>query len=218
MTPVKTSPPLCPSPLRPTQSPSGSKATLSCSDIQQIYDVIAHTWADSTKETYRLGLLAFHIFCDSKNIPEPECAPTIPSIISAFISTVTGSYSSSAIANYVNTLNDKETDILLKAASSLASPQLKRPPRKPYTVMLVTIRSHLNLMSPLHATIFACLTTVFYATAHVGELTIKTLPSFNPLHHIKPFNMWTEHDCQDNIVTNFHLLRLKSAPDGKDIN
>ncbi|KIK81155.1 hypothetical protein PAXRUDRAFT_156765, partial [Paxillus rubicundulus Ve08.2h10] len=116
-----------------------SKATLSPIDVQCIYSVIAHTWADSMKETYRLGLLAFHIFCNNKNIPESEQAPTIPSpqnkippIISAFISTLAGSYSSSAISNYVSgvrawhtvhrlewALNVTEMDALLKAASSL---------------------------------------------------------------------------------------------------
>ncbi|KIJ05866.1 hypothetical protein PAXINDRAFT_92842, partial [Paxillus involutus ATCC 200175] len=109
------------------------KTTLSQNDIQCIYDVIAHAWADSTKETYGSGLLAFHVFCDNRNIPESERAPAIPSIISAFISTLAGSYSGSAISNYINgvrawhtvhgldwALNDTETDALLKAATSLA--------------------------------------------------------------------------------------------------
>ncbi|KIJ10595.1 hypothetical protein PAXINDRAFT_33768, partial [Paxillus involutus ATCC 200175] len=84
------------------------------------------------KETYGSGLLTFHIFCDAKNIPETECAPAIPSIISAFISTLAGAYLGSAISNYVSairvwhtihslnwTLNDSKTDALLNAASSL---------------------------------------------------------------------------------------------------
>ncbi|KIK78840.1 hypothetical protein PAXRUDRAFT_162943 [Paxillus rubicundulus Ve08.2h10] len=155
-----------------------------------------------------------------------------PSIISAFISTLAGSYSGSTVSNYINSmrawhtvhglewaLNDNETDTLLKVASSLAPPQSKRPPREPYTInMLVSIRSHLDLTFPLHAAVFACLTTAFYATAHVGELTIKALPSFNPLHHIKPSDVRTERDCQGNMVTNFHLPRSKLAPEGKDIN
>ncbi|KIJ10176.1 hypothetical protein PAXINDRAFT_86448, partial [Paxillus involutus ATCC 200175] len=118
-------------------------------------------WADSTKETYGSGLLAFHIFCDHKSIPESDRTPTIPSVISAFISALVGSYSGSAVSNYVSgikvwhtvhglkwTLNDSETDALLKAASSLAPPQSRRPPREPYTVdMMVSIRNHLDLTS-----------------------------------------------------------------------
>ncbi|KIK82035.1 hypothetical protein PAXRUDRAFT_39269, partial [Paxillus rubicundulus Ve08.2h10] len=119
---------------------------LSPSNVRCIYDVITHTWADSIKETHRSGLLTFHIFCDAKNIPKTECAPAIPSIISAFISTLAGSYSGSAVSNYVSairawhtihgldwTLNNSETDAILKAASSLPPPQLKRTPCEPYT-------------------------------------------------------------------------------------
>ncbi|KIJ06731.1 hypothetical protein PAXINDRAFT_91569, partial [Paxillus involutus ATCC 200175] len=117
------------------------------------------------------------------------------------------------------TLNDSETDALLKAASSLAPPQSRRPPREPYTVdMMVSIRNHLDLTSPLHAAVFACLTTAFYATARVGELTTKTLHSFDPLSHIKPSDVRIERDRQGNAVTNFHLPKSKSAPSGEDIN
>ncbi|KAF8841454.1 hypothetical protein BDN67DRAFT_884747, partial [Paxillus ammoniavirescens] len=219
------------SPIRP-HSTLDSKAALSRNDIQRIYNVIAHAWADSTKETYGSDLLAFHIFCDHKNVPEPDRAPAIPSIVSAFISALAGSYSSSAVSNYVNSvrawhtvhglewaLNDTETEALLKAASSLAPPQSKRPPREPYTVdLLISIRNHLDLTSPLHVAIFACLTTAFYATARVGELTTKTLLSFDPLSHIKPSDVHVERDRQGNAVTNFHLPKSKSAPNREDIN
>ncbi|KIJ09687.1 hypothetical protein PAXINDRAFT_87109 [Paxillus involutus ATCC 200175] len=245
--PTDPSPLLRPSPLRPAckakdrlllwapikpHSTSDSRTTLSQSDIQHIYDVITHTWADSTKETYGSGLLAFHVFCDNRKIPESECAPAIPSIISAFISTLAGSYSGSAVSNYINgvrawhtvhgldwALNNTETDALLKAASSLAPPQSKRPPREPYTVdLLVSIRSHLDLSSPLHAATFACLTSAFYATTRVGKLTVKTLLSFDPLSHIKPSDIRMERDHQGNAITNIHLPKTKSAPNGEDIN
>ncbi|KIK77023.1 hypothetical protein PAXRUDRAFT_168080, partial [Paxillus rubicundulus Ve08.2h10] len=70
----------------------------------------------------------------------------------------------------------------------------------------------------LHTAIFTCLTMVFYTMAHVGELTTKTLLSFDPLPHIKPSDIHVEHDCQGNAVTNFHLPKSKSAPNGEDIN
>ncbi|KIK77890.1 hypothetical protein PAXRUDRAFT_165485, partial [Paxillus rubicundulus Ve08.2h10] len=96
-------------------------------------------------------------------------------------------YSGNAVSNYVNSmrawhtvhglewaLNNTKTEALLKAASSLAPPQSKRPPREPYTVnLLISIRNHLDLTSPLHAAVFTCLTTVFYAMAHMGKLTTK---------------------------------------------
>jgi len=32
--------------------------------------VTLHAWADSTKSSYGAGLLVFHVFCDSHDIPE----------------------------------------------------------------------------------------------------------------------------------------------------
>ncbi|KIJ11617.1 hypothetical protein PAXINDRAFT_15527 [Paxillus involutus ATCC 200175] len=96
---------------------------------------------------------------------------------------------------------------------------VEEDPREPYTVdMLASIWTHLNLSSPLHTAVFACLTTAFYATARIGELTTKTLHSFNPTMHIKPSNVREEWDHQGNMVMNFHLPKLKSAPNGEDIN
>ena len=60
---------------------------LAPSDTQCVYSVIAHTWAESTKETYGSGLLVYHTFCDWKEIPEDQRAPASPALISAFIST-----------------------------------------------------------------------------------------------------------------------------------
>ncbi|KAF9228881.1 hypothetical protein BS17DRAFT_840960 [Gyrodon lividus] len=174
----------------------------------------------------------FHIFCDGKGILEAECAPTNPSIVAAFISALAGSYFSSAVSNYVCsikawhtihgqtwTLSDNKTEALLKAALSLAPPHSKRLPREPYTVqLLVSIRNQLDLMTPLHVAIFACLTTVFYAMACTGELTTRTLCSFNPLSHVKPSNIQVDRDCQGNWITNLHLPKMKSVPDGEDIN
>ncbi|KAF9227776.1 hypothetical protein BS17DRAFT_877892 [Gyrodon lividus] len=82
----------------------------------------------------------------------------------------------------------------------------------------MSIQNQLDLASPLHTVVFTCLITVFYATAHTGELTTKTLRSFDPLLHVKPSNVHADHDRQGNWVINFHLPKTKSAPDGEDIN
>ncbi|KAG2737718.1 hypothetical protein P692DRAFT_20761085, partial [Suillus brevipes Sb2] len=43
--------------------------------------------------SYGLGLLIFHVFCDSKSIPEDqiECAPASCFLISSFITEMAGS-------------------------------------------------------------------------------------------------------------------------------
>ena len=125
------------SPLRP-RSPHNAKALLSHDDIARIYEVIAFAWANSTKETYGTGLLTFHIFCDAKSIPEADQAPTNNTIIAAFLASLVGSYSGSTITNYLCgikvwhtihgipwTLNETESDALLKATVTLAPASAK---------------------------------------------------------------------------------------------
>lgn len=186
----------------------------------------------STKETYGTGLLAFHVFCDQKGIPEAECAPVNSTIMTAFLASLAGSYSGSTISNYLCgvrawhtthglswSLNKVKSDTLLKAASALTPLATKCPLREPYTVdTLVFIRNHLTLDSPMHATIFTCLTTVFDATARTGELTTKTLHSFDPNSHIKPSDALVQRDRQGNTVRNFHLPVTKTTPQGEDIS
>lgn len=155
-------------------------------------------WADSTKETYGSGLLVYHVFCDSKNIPEAQHVPASSILISLFLSNLAGFYSSSTVSNYLQgvhawhiihglewTIKDDEVIVLLKAASSLAPPTSKWKPREPYTMdIIASICQQLDLNIPLHAAVFACLTTIFYATAQVGEFTVPKLDSFKPEEHI----------------------------------
>jgi hypothetical protein len=49
------------------QSPTITDQQLDC-----ILEVIGSSWADSTKETYGAGLLVFHVYCDTHNIPEEQ--------------------------------------------------------------------------------------------------------------------------------------------------
>ncbi|KIK74672.1 hypothetical protein PAXRUDRAFT_19643 [Paxillus rubicundulus Ve08.2h10] len=200
--------------------------------LHRIYDVISHAWAKSTKETYGSGLLVFHVFYDSKSIPEAYRAPANSELISAFLSALAGLYSGSTISNYLHgikawhiihglnwSLIDDEINALLKAAISLTPLSSKRPPRDPYTVNIITqIADHLDLTNPLHVTVFSCLTTTFFATTCAGEFTITTLSSFDPKIHVKPSNVSIQHDCQGLKVHNFHLPCTKLAPLGEDVN
>ncbi|KAF8837036.1 hypothetical protein BDN67DRAFT_983525 [Paxillus ammoniavirescens] len=168
-----------------------NSSSLLASDIQQIYNVILHAWADSTKESYSASVLIFHVFCDSKDVPESQRAPANSTLIAAFISTLTGLYSGNTILNYLHrvrawhiihgqkwALVDEEINALLKAATSLAPPSSKRPAREPYTInIIILIRAQLNLESPLHAAIFTCLTTMFFATARITTHAMPTSPS-----------------------------------------
>ena len=205
---------------------------LSKDDLSRIESVVAHAWANSTKETYGSGLLVYHVFCDSKNIPEDQRAPASAILISSFLSNLAGSYSSAAVTNYLQgvrawhiihgldwSIKDDEVDALLKASASLAPPSLKRKPREPYTVeIIIAIRRHLDLDMPLHAAVFACLTTTFYATARVGEFTVQTLEAFHPEQHVKLKDVRQDRDRQGREITNFHIPRTKATPQGEDVN
>ncbi|KIK81161.1 hypothetical protein PAXRUDRAFT_15390 [Paxillus rubicundulus Ve08.2h10] len=173
-----------------------SLATLQESDTTRIKDVMAHTWAESTWESYGSGLLVFHIFCDAKSIPDCNRAP----------------YSGSTVANYLQGVhmwhvmhhliwshNDIEIEALLKAAVTLALTSSKHKPCE-------------------LAAVFTCLTTTFWCTVRIGEFTVPCLDAFDPLLHVKPSNITHEKDRQGLMVTNFHLPRMKSALLGEDIS
>jgi hypothetical protein len=102
-------------------------------DITRIQDVMCHAWAESMHETYGSGLLVFHVYCDSRSIPEEDHAPASSTLISTFIAVIAGSYSGKTIANYIFgvrawhilhglewALNDVQIETLLKAAENVA--------------------------------------------------------------------------------------------------
>ncbi|KAJ7912834.1 hypothetical protein B0H13DRAFT_1613061, partial [Mycena leptocephala] len=48
------------------------------------------------------GLLSFHVFCDSKTVPEAVRAPASPTLVTGYISTFAGFLSGLTISNYVS--------------------------------------------------------------------------------------------------------------------
>ncbi|KIJ06991.1 hypothetical protein PAXINDRAFT_91135, partial [Paxillus involutus ATCC 200175] len=215
-----------------THNHQNSSAALQESDTTRIKDVMAHAWAESTRESYSSGLLVFHVFCDAKSIPDCDRAPTSTQVIALFISSLTGQYSGSMVANYLQGIrtwhvmhhliwshNDTEIKALLKAAVTLAPTSSKRKLHEPYTINVLSLmRDNLDLTDPVEAAVFACLTTTFWCTARVGEFTVPRLDAFDPLLHVKPSNVTHEKDRQGLMVTNFHLPRMKLALLGEDVS
>ncbi|KAG2757626.1 hypothetical protein P692DRAFT_20674364, partial [Suillus brevipes Sb2] len=81
---------------------SSSPLTHPSADVQRIQDVMIHAWASSTREAYGSGILAFHVYCDSKDIDDNLRAPASSELISAFISDLAGSYSGKTISSYIH--------------------------------------------------------------------------------------------------------------------
>ncbi|KIK73782.1 hypothetical protein PAXRUDRAFT_57753, partial [Paxillus rubicundulus Ve08.2h10] len=64
-----------------THNHQSSLATLQESDMTRIKDIMAHTWAESTRKSYGSGLLVSHVFCNVKSIPDCNHAPASTQLI-----------------------------------------------------------------------------------------------------------------------------------------
>jgi hypothetical protein len=204
------------------QSPSHK---VSDAQLEHILDVIGLSWAQSTKETYGAGLLVFHVFCDTHNVAEENRCPVARSLLLNFLCSCTGSYSSSALANYAAGLKawhllhgrswlipPSELKVVLDGATASVPITSKCPKRLPFTPsILCSIRNHLNLDSPLDAAVFACPTTTFYAIARLGEFTVSTIKDFDPMKHVTRASISTTTDRNSLPVTKFHLPRTKCS-------
>ena len=194
-------------------------------DLSRVFEVMAGSWADSTREAYGSSLLVYYVFCDTRSIPEDQHAPASSVLIAAFIASLAGSHSGSAISNYLYGihvwytlhgarwhLNDTEMAAVLKGADKMAPASSKRKKRRPYTVQFITtIRAQLNLEDPQDVAVFACLTTCFYAIAQVGEFTVPRLDAFDPDRHITTANLHRDANHNGVEVTVLHIPRTKVA-------
>ena len=106
-----------------------------------------------------------------------------------------------------------ELSTLLKAADKVTPPSSRRSKRTPFTIyFILTIHSNLDLSTPLHATIFACLTTIFYTASQISEFTVPNLKAFSSQVHVKPTDVRTECDQQGLESTIFSLPVTKASP------
>lgn len=72
----------------------------------------------------------------------------------------------------------------------------KAKEKKPWTVeYLESVCSELTLTNPMDAAIHACLTTAFWGTARLGEVTVTKLDGFDPKIHVKVSDV--EFDVRD---------------------
>ena len=201
-------------------------------ECQRIKDTMIHAWEEDTREAYGSGLLMWHCFCDDRAVPEAERAPADQTLLSAFVAHMAAAYAGRTIANYLHgvrawhilhsipwQLEKREMDAMLRAADKLTPASSKRKKRQPYTPnFIAAVKRQLNLNDPTDAAVFACLTTCFYASARLGEFTVRTLESFNPSAHVTTRNLSYEQDRNGIKVTVLHLPRTKMAStEGEDV-
>ncbi|XP_006461016.1 hypothetical protein AGABI2DRAFT_150815 [Agaricus bisporus var. bisporus H97] len=200
-------------------------------ELARVKDLRELAWDESTRTAYGSGLLAYHVFCDSEHIAEEDRAPITRQVLDAFIATLAGSLSGGTINNYICgvrawhllhglkwDLSRAETDLLICGAQKVAPKTSIREKRDPFTVAYITSLKHqLDLTLPLDAAVFACLTTAFYATARLGELTVKSLKAFSPERHVKITDVRDDTDCNGLKSKVFHIPVTKVVRTGEDI-
>jgi len=210
----------------------GLPVNLSQDDLQRIQDVLTKAYAESTAASYGSGILVFHVFCDRKEIPEIQRAPASHVLLASFVATLAGTYAGNTIANYLHAIhawhivhgapwniNKQEMDALLKAANSLAPLSSKRLKRDPLSVLHIEqISLWLDLNLPLDAAVFACLTTTFWSTSRLGEMTVTRLDAFDPNAHVKRASIQVVEDRNGLRQTEFFLPKTKSAPNGETVS
>lgn len=216
---------------RSPRDASGRLVITAQADLQRILDVMSASWAKGTRSLYGSGLLAYHVFCDSRAITEAQRCPASSTLILLFIANAAGSYSGKTIANYVFAIrawhilhgqpwqpNPLELKAALDGSTALTPSSSQRPKRQPLTILfLTTAATSLDLTAPFDVAFFACLTVAFYSISRLGELTVPSLQAFDPEQHPKRFNLSTRSDRNGIIV---HVLRLpvtKTARQGEDI-
>ena len=201
-------------------------------DLDRIIEAIVSSYAQGTRESYGAGLLVFHVFCDARGVAEEQRAPASQVLLLAFIANCVGIYAGPTVRNYVagvhawHTLHgaawamgEDELKALLKGADRRAPPGSKRPKRHPVLVaFLAAAKGKLHLDEPLDAAVWACITTVFFAAARLGEFTLSNLTAFQAALHVKPRDIRRDEDRHGYKVTVIHLPSTKVAPlEGEDV-
>lgn len=186
-------------------------------------------YAPSTRNTYGTGLLKYHSFCDIIALPEINRTPCTTTIISGFITYLSGNYSKSAITSFIagvkvwHAVNSITFDIDDKIVSTLlrGAARLQPPPqscRLPLTLIeLEQILQNVNLENPEQVAFAACLTTTFFCCARLGEFTVLNVKSFNPKKHITISNVSFQHDRYFNKVTAFTIPHTKVSITGETV-
>ncbi|KAI0915750.1 hypothetical protein AcV5_010472 [Taiwanofungus camphoratus] len=217
---------------RTPKDQQGKPITITDADLDRVLAVITVSWAQGTRETYGAGLLVFHVFCDTRNIPESQRCPAGNVLMLAFIASCAGAYSGKSLANYFYAIkawhtlhgqpwemNHAEMNAALDGATKLAPPTSRRPKRHPFTIDFITqLRSKLDITLPLDAAVFACLTTTFFSMARLGEFTLTNSKAFDHQTHVTPSDISTRQDRHGLDVTVFHIPRTKvAAVEGEDV-
>lgn len=205
-------------------------------NIERLQSLMECAWSTNTRSVYGSGLLAFHVWCDRKGISESDRAPASGSLISLFIASLAGGFAKDTITNYLAgvrawhilhylpwQVDPLQYQVALKALDAVTPSSSRKAKRPPCRVEhLSKIRKALDLANPKEAAIWACLTSLFYGIARLGELTVPNLNAFKPGQFIEVSNVRKEKDRNGLEVTAIHIpftktSKAKGNSNGEDI-
>lgn len=188
---------------------------------------------EKTLAGYGSGLMLFHIMCDTKNIPEAQCAPASRDLISLFLAEMIGWYAKSTINNYLWGLrawhtvhrfdwavDETQLATMLQAAANLEPESSTRPPREPYTIDILTrVVAQLSHTDSLDVAVSAAALSLFWGMGRASEHTVPTLKSFDPAIHVQLKHISEASDRSSRAtVTNIHIPYTKCGKTaGEDI-
>ena len=116
-------------------------------------------------------------------------------------------------------LHEDQVHMMLKGAAKLTPLAVKQDKHKPITTQMMSlIKAKLDQTDPFNAAFFACLTTIFYTAARVGEFTVQRLDTFKPLEHITCKGICDDTDCNGLHTRVFALPCTKVSPTGEEVN
>ncbi|KAL1939608.1 hypothetical protein VTO73DRAFT_9641 [Trametes versicolor] len=154
-----------------------------------------------------------------------------PAAFSNTSSVQAGSYSSSAINNYVTgvrawhimhglpwTMNELRYEAALTGAGQLTPPSSTRPKRDLITInLLMQIEALLDISQPEDTAIWACTCVTFFSLARLGELTVQTQRSHKASEHPSRQSVHVVKHRDGSIMRSIHLPITKTSPKGEDI-
>jgi len=160
------------------------------------YHTVHSALAASTRTTYAAGLLRFTQFCDSWRISEDARMPASQALIVAFVAQCTGAYGGNTVRSWLagvrswHIINgatwngDSDWVHLARVAANKAGTEHSRPLRAPVSFEhLHLLRRKLDLRTSFHAAVWAVALVTFFGCRRLGETTVKTSSSFNPLQN-----------------------------------
>jgi hypothetical protein len=178
--------------------------------VDTAFRIVHDAFAMSTRSTYAAGILRLHQFCDSWGISEEARMPASATLLASFVGHCSGSYAGNTIRSWLSGIRawhiihqapwhgDHDWVQKGRTAAFKEGTCFKAPRRAPVSLdHLRAIHQKLDLNDPLHAAIWAMATITFFGCRRLGETTVKSLSSFNPLLHATRAAPMTFHSLPD---------------------